>query len=74
MDGDLLLVWYSDAGLEPISIQQSGGLLIAAGWTAATPLFFCIAEKCKSRPAVLRKLNHKYAKAVVKPMTTALIV
>jgi hypothetical protein len=33
-------------------MQQSGGLLIAAGWTAATPLFFCIAEKCKSSPVV----------------------
>ena len=57
MDGDLLLVWYSDAGLEPISIQQSGGLLIAAGWTAATSLFFCIAEKCKSSPVVSTMKN-----------------
>jgi len=36
-------------------MQQSGGLLLAAGWTAATPLFLPVGQKCKRVPFAVPK-------------------
>ena len=38
-------------------MQQSGGLLLAAGWTAATPLFLPVGQKCKRVPFAVPKIQ-----------------
>ena len=46
----LSLFLYVGGGLELIQMQQSGGLLLAAGWTAATQSFSPNGRNCKSSP------------------------
>ena len=43
--GCLVFLLLERTGFEPISMGQSGGLSLAAGWTAATPLFSSLREE-----------------------------